>query len=121
MLSQLKNLRTLNLEFNEIVKLDELCYFYSLEAINLSYNKLTTLDGMKGLNKLMQFTVTYNFLKKSFDEILTLKRYCPNLLHLDLRGNPLDKVRINSSIVNKINQNSSFFFSQNVFALVHLL
>ncbi|CAF4500446.1 unnamed protein product, partial [Rotaria sp. Silwood2] len=90
-LSELKNLRTLNLTFNDLVKLDELCYFYALESIDLSYNKLTTLDGIKGLTKLISFIAANNFLKKSLDDILTLKRYCTNLLHLDLRGNPLDK------------------------------
>jgi hypothetical protein len=49
---------------------------------------------MKGLTKLIFFIATNNFLKKSLEEILTLKRYCTSLLHLDLRGNPLDKVRI---------------------------
>jgi Leucine-rich repeat (LRR) protein len=91
----LKNLRSLNLAFNDLVKLDELAFFYALESIDLSYNKLTTLDGIKGLTKLIFFIATNNFLKKSLDDILTLKKYCPNLLHLDLRGNPFDKVRIN--------------------------
>lgn len=93
-LSELKNLRTLDLTFNELTKLDDLCYFYSLEFIDVSYNKITTLDGMKGLAKLLSFIATHNFLKKSLDEILTLKRYCTSLCHLDLRHNPLDKVRI---------------------------
>jgi Leucine-rich repeat (LRR) protein len=92
-LSELKNLRSLNLAFNDLVKLDDLCFFYSLESIDLSYNKLITLDGMKGLTKLIFFIATNNFLKKSLDDILTLRRYCPNILHLDLRGNPFDKVR----------------------------
>ncbi|CAF5203769.1 unnamed protein product, partial [Rotaria magnacalcarata] len=91
LLSELKSLRTLDLTFNELVKLDELCYFYSLEFIDLSYNKITTLDGIKGLAKLLSFIATHNLLKKSLDEILTLKRYCPSLCHLDLRRNPLDK------------------------------
>ncbi|CAF3373605.1 unnamed protein product [Rotaria socialis] len=91
LLSELKSLRTLDLSFNELVKLDELCYFYSLEFIDLSYNKITTLDGIKGLAKLLSFIATHNVLKKSLDEILTLKRYCPSLCHLDLRRNPLDK------------------------------
>jgi len=94
-LSNLKNLRSINLAFNDLIKLDELCYFYSLESIDLSYNKLSTLDGIKGLAKLGNLIATNNFLKKSLDEILTLKRYCPNILHLDLRGNPFDRVRIN--------------------------
>jgi Leucine-rich repeat (LRR) protein len=93
LLSELKNLRSLNLAFNDLVKLDELCFFYALESIDLSYNKLTTLDGLKGLTKLIFFIATNNFLKKSLDDILTLKKYCTNLLHLDLRGNPFDKVR----------------------------
>ena len=50
---------------------------------------------MKGLTKLVHLIATNNFLKKSLDEILILKRYCPNILHLDLRGNPFDKVRAN--------------------------
>ncbi|CAF3420460.1 unnamed protein product [Rotaria sp. Silwood1] len=91
-LSELKNLRSLNLAFNDLVKLDELCFFYALETIDLSYNKLTTLDGMKGLTKLITFIATHNFLKKSLDDILTLKRYCTNLFHLDLRENPFDKL-----------------------------
>ncbi|CAF1567889.1 unnamed protein product, partial [Adineta steineri] len=37
------------------------------------------------------FIATNNFLKKSLEEILILKRYCPNILNLDLRGNPFDK------------------------------
>ncbi|CAF0783988.1 unnamed protein product [Adineta ricciae] len=90
-LSNLKNLRSINLAFNELVKLDELCYFYSLESIDLSYNKLVTFDGMKGLTKLIYLIATNNFLKKSLDEVLTVKRYCPNVKHLDLRGNPFDK------------------------------
>jgi Leucine-rich repeat (LRR) protein len=90
---ELKNLRSLNLAFNDLVKLDELAFFYALESIDLSYNKLITLDGIKGLTKLIFFIATNNFLKKSLDDILTLKKYCPNLLHLDLRGNPFDKVR----------------------------
>ena len=93
-LSELKSLRSLNLTFNDLVRLDDLCYFYSLESIDLSYNKLTTLAGMKGLTKLKSFIATNNFLKNSLDDILTLKRYCPNLSHLDLRGNSFDKVRI---------------------------
>ena len=92
-LSNLKNLRSMNLAFNELVKLDELCYFYSLESIDLSYNKLVTFDGMKGLTKLIYLIATNNFLKKSLDEVLTVKRYCPNIKHLDLRANPFDKVR----------------------------
>jgi len=48
---------------------------------------------MKGLTKLIFFIATNNFLKKSLNDILTLKRYCTNLLHLDLRANPFDKVR----------------------------
>ncbi|CAF3540202.1 unnamed protein product [Adineta steineri] len=91
-LSNLKNLRSLNLAFNDLVKLDDLCYFYSLESIDLSYNKLITLDGIKGLTKLTYFIATNNFLKKSLEEILILKRYCPNILNLDLRGNPFDKL-----------------------------
>ncbi len=97
---ELKNLRSLNLAFNDLVKLDELAFFYALESIDLSYNKLTTLDGIKGLTKLIFFIATNNFLKKSLDDILTLKKYCPNLLHLDLRGNPFDKVRR----INRLNQ-----------------
>lgn len=93
LLSELKNLRSLNLAFNDLVKLDELCYFYSLESVDLSYNKLTSLDGMKGLMKLIFFIATNNFLRKSLDDLLTLKRYCSNILHLDLRGNPYEKVR----------------------------
>jgi Leucine-rich repeat (LRR) protein len=93
-LSNLKNLRSINLAFNELVKLDELCYFYALESIDVSYNKLVTLNGMKGLTKLVYLIATNNFLRKSLDEALTLKRYSPNIKHLDLRGNPFDKVRM---------------------------
>ncbi|UJR26994.1 hypothetical protein I4U23_008301 [Adineta vaga] len=91
-LSNLKNLRSINLAFNELVKLDELCYFYALESIDLSYNKLSTLDGMKGLTKLVYLIATNNFLRKSLDEVLILKRYCSSIKHLDLRGNPFDKM-----------------------------
>ena len=92
MISQLKNLRTLNLSFNELTQLDELCFLYLLESIDLSYNKIQTFEGIKGLPKLTVLVATHNELTKSLNEILILKRYCPALLHLDLRENPLDKV-----------------------------
>jgi len=91
-LSELKNLRSLNFSFNELIKLDDLCYFYSLESIDLSYNRLVSLDGMKGLTKLNFLFATNNFLKKSLDDLLTLKKYCTSLVHLDLRGNSFEKV-----------------------------
>jgi Leucine-rich repeat (LRR) protein len=92
-LSQMKQLRTLNLTFNELMKLDDLCFFYALESIDLSYNKISTFDGVKGLIKLHTLVATNNILKKSLDEILHIKRHCSNLLHLNLRDNPFDKVR----------------------------
>ena len=101
-LSQLKNLRLLNLAFNDLVQVDDLSFFYALESIDLSFNKLVTFDGMKGLTKLVTLIATNNALSKSLDEILTLKRYCPNLQHLDLRGNPWDKVRTRSSRLERV-------------------
>lgn len=114
MLSELKNLRSLNLAFNDLVKLDELCYFYALESIDLSYNKLTSLEGMKGLMKLVFFIATNNFLRKSLDDLLTIKRYCPNILHLDLRGNPFDRVRTRLNLFDLLND-----FRPNIIFHVH--
>ena len=97
MLAELKNLRSLNLAFNDLIKVDELSFFYALETVDLSYNKINTLDGIKGLTKLTFLVATNNFLRKSLDDVLTIRRYCLNISHLDLRGNPWDKVRTSTA------------------------
>lgn len=112
MISQLKNLRTLNLSFNDLIQLDDLSYLYHLESIDLSYNKIHTFEGIKGLPKLTVLIATNNELTNSLNEILTLKRYCPALLHVDLRENPLDKVKMKKTNIDEKRFNLTFLQSE---------
>lgn len=87
-LSACPALQTLILSFNKLTKLDGLYGCSALTRLELGYNLIRRLDGLKGLMALTHLEMSHNALMR-VEELTSLKKYTPNLIELDLRGNAL--------------------------------
>lgn len=87
-LSACPALQTLILSFNKLTKLDGLYGCSALSRLELGYNLIRRLDGLKGLMALTHLEMCHNALLR-VEELTSLKKYTPNLIELDLRGNAL--------------------------------
>ncbi len=87
-LSNLIDLKELNLSGNNIIEIDYLENLVSLEKLNLSENKITEIKGLKSLKKLNQLYLHNN----SITEIKGLTNLV-NLHFLNLEKNNLTKIK----------------------------
>jgi len=87
-LSGLQALKTLLLSFNAIQKMEGLSELHMLERLDLSYNSIRRIEGLKGLLLLRDLDLSSNLLHR-LEDVNVLKKYIPELVAVDLSGNPL--------------------------------
>lgn len=88
-----ERIRSLNLAFNDIQSISGTLCMPCAESVNLGFN---CLESMKDIVQLRQFIFTFNariflylFLMTANCIYTYTARVFPNVLHLDLRGNPV--------------------------------
>lgn len=84
------SLRRLVISFNEVARLDEVSGL-PLETLDVSFNRLQTLDGMRNLVKLKVLDLSWNRLHNSREDVSLLRKYAPNITHLQVHHNPWQK------------------------------
>ncbi|ELU11198.1 hypothetical protein CAPTEDRAFT_50053, partial [Capitella teleta] len=86
-LDMLTNLIWLDLSFNNIEVIDGLDKLTKLEDLTLFNNRIQTIENMDSLSNLHVFSIGNNNLKQ-LDNLTYLRRF-PQLLTLNLSGNPI--------------------------------
>ncbi|XP_069495003.1 leucine-rich repeat-containing protein 9 isoform X2 [Ambystoma mexicanum] len=90
-LSKFTSIWKLIISFNEFTSLEDVSYLPNLEYLDASHNRVITLEGFKGLGKLRHLDLSWNQLKKTKEEIQSLRKNTSKLLSLNLENNPWHK------------------------------
>ena len=80
-------LRSLNLSSNELSKIEGLECLIELKDLNLSFNRISRIEGVDALHGLHTLELNNNKLSL-LQDLNVLKRRTPELVKLNLRGNP---------------------------------
>lgn len=116
-ISKLTNLRTLNLQTNQITNVSALARLTNLESLGLMYNQISDIRCLAGLTKLQQLYLSSNTivdisplanmnllqqLGLAYNEIrnISVLAHLTDLTVLDLGGNRIDNINALSNLTN---------------------
>jgi len=86
-LSQLKDLHTLDLSYNQLKSIEELRFLRNLKNLNLSFNKIYSLQGLQFLSEIKCLDLAHNEIRSATDTRSILSRL-PKLKRLYVESNP---------------------------------